>query len=139
MSQEFGSFQIFVKQSDQYATGAGGTAIGQYSSYPVNLVGNYRLTLKGIQVHIYPDITEANTIPIEISSPNFIFGYGPVKQPVILYPMSANNKYNGNFDMSYTANLQSNIQIQLRNHLTKEPLSDLVYAVLNWNYEKLSY
>lgn len=139
MSQEFGSFQIFIQASDQYATGAGGNSIGQYSSYPVNLVGNYRLTLKSFQCHIYPDITSANTIPIEIASPNFIFGYGPVKQPTFLYPVDANNKFQGNFDMSYTANLQSNIQIQLRNHLTKQPLSDLVYAVLNFNYEKLSY
>lgn len=135
MSQEFGSFQILIKG----ATDLNAKVSGEYATYPVNLSGNYRLTLKSIQVHIYPDITSANTIPIEVASPNFIYNYGPIKSPTILYPIDANNKFQGNFDMSYIASLQSNIQLQIRNAITKAPLSDLVYAIVNWNYEKLSY
>jgi len=135
MSQDFGSFQILIKG----ASDAGAITSGEYASYNVNLSGNYRLTLKSIQIHIYPEIATANTIPIEIASPNFTYSYGPVKNPTIIYPMDANNKFQGNFDMTYIANLQSNMQIQLRNATTKAPFADLKYAVLNWNYEKLSY
>lgn len=134
---DYGSLQILIKQSDQYATGAGGAGYGQTVPYKTDLAGNYRLTLKGLQVHVYPEITTANTIPIEIYSPNFLYPHGDVYYPTVLYPFDANNKYQGSFDMSYMTSLQSDLRIQIRNALTHLPLDDLVYAVLNFEYEKI--
>ena len=134
---EYGSFQILIKQSDQYATGAGGEGYGQTHPYKLDLAGNYRLTLKGFQAHLYPAVANANTIPLEIYSPNFLYPHSSVYYPTFLYPIDANNKYQGSFDMSYTTALQSEIRIQIRNALTHLPLDDLVYAVLNFEYEKI--
>jgi hypothetical protein len=105
---------------------------------PLNLSGNYKLTLKHAQIHIYPEITEANTIPIEIYSPNLLFSHGPnTLSPTLLYPRSVNNAYQSNLDIDLFVQLNSSIQIQIRNASTKQTLSDLQLAVLTFYYEKI--
>jgi len=134
MSQDYGCFQILMSSSNIGATGPNGSS----ADYPINLSGNYRLTLKSAQIHIYPDITEANTIPIEIYSPNLLFSYSPTQlYPTLLYPRTANNAYQANLNIDFSVSLNSNIQIQLRNAITKASLPDFKYAVLTFYYEKI--
>ena len=134
MAQEdFGNLQILISASDYGATGADGLV----ASYPVHLAGTYKLTLQGLQVHIHPTVTEANTFPLEIYSPQFIYPVGNTTSFTILYPITAADKYQGSFDQTITANLSSLIQIQLRRADTKAALADLKYAVLNFYYERI--
>ncbi len=90
---EHGCFQIVLDTTFQGFTGPN----GGFVNYPIQLSGNYKLTLKSAQIHIYPEITDANTIPIEIYSPNFLFKNGLQLYPTLLYPRAANNSFRHRF------------------------------------------
>ena len=135
MSIESGSFQMLLS-STQAQTMTGPSA--GYFNIPLNLSGNYRFTLKSAQIHIYPEVTEANTFPMEIYSPNFLFAFSPTQlYPTVLYPRAVNNAFQANLDIDLNVSLNSNIQVQLRNALTKEPIPDFKSGVLTWSYEKI--
>lgn len=129
MSFNNGTLQIFIDASSNFS----------FDGYSFNsqLSGNYRLRLKHFQVHIYPEIATANTIPIEIYSPNFSFPKGPTRYPTFLYPIDANNKFQGNFDVDLIADFASDFKLYIRNASTKAIISDLVYAVITFDYEKI--
>jgi len=129
MSFNNGTLQIFIDASSNRS----------FDGYSFNsqLSGNYRLRLKHFQVHIYPEIPTANTLPIEIYSPNFSFPKGPVRYPTFLYPIDANNKFQGNYDVDLIADFGSDIKLYIRNASTKAIITDLVYAVITFDYEKL--
>jgi hypothetical protein len=131
---EFGSFQVLISSSvNEFAS----TGSGQTDAYKLDLAGNYRLTLTGFQVHSFPSPTGANVTPIEIYSPNFLYPYGNVNYPTFLFPIIPNEKYASNFGLKYHASLQSDIRIQIRDAITKQPLPDLKFAVLNFDYERI--
>ena len=133
MSIESGCFQMLLSSTQYGATGPAGGAI----NYPLNLSGNYKLTLKTAQIHINPSISAVDTIPIEIYSPNLLFSYAPNQlYPVVLYPRVVTEAYQSFLDIEIHVSLNSNIQLQLRNAITKEPIPNFKLAVLTWYYEK---
>jgi len=133
MSIESGCFQMLLTASQYGATGPAGDAI----NYPLNLSGNYKLTLKSAQIHLYPEVSEVDTFPIEIYSPNLLFSYAPTQlYPTLLYPRAVNNAYQANLDIDIHVSLNSNIQLQLRHAITKENIPFFKLAVLTWYYEK---
>jgi len=131
MSFNNGTLQIFIDAS--------ANALSAFDGYSFNsqLSGNYRLRLKHFQVHIYPEITTANTIAIEIYSPNFSFPKGPTRYPTFLYPIDANNKFQGNFDAELIADFASDFKLYIRNASTKAVITDLQLAVITFDYEKI--
>ena len=130
MSFNNGTLQILIDASSN------NDGCGSYS-FNAQLPGNYRLRLKHFQVHIYPDITTANTLPLEIYSPNFSFPKGPVRYPTFLYPIDANNKFQGNFDAELIADFASDFKLLIRDATTKHIITDLKYAVITFDYEKI--
>jgi hypothetical protein len=129
---EYGTFQILIKSTD-----AGAITDNSFATYGLNLSGLYELTLKSFQIHIFPQVTDANTLALEIYSPNLLQPYANTRFPTFLYPIDAANKYQGNFDMKFQAQLQSSIQLQIRAEGTKEAIDDLKLAVLNFEYRKI--
>jgi len=131
---DFGSFQILINSTVNEFSATGS---GQTDAYKVDLAGNYRLTLTGFQLNTQPAPTGGNVTPVEIYSPNFIYPYGNVNYPTFLFPIITNERYASNFGMKYHASLQSDMRIQIRDAVTKAPLTDLKFAVLNFDYEKI--
>ena len=133
MSQDKGSFQILIDAANDLNA----LVNGEVATYYCGLAGNYKLIFKSCQILENPDPTSANTFPLEIYSPSFKSTWSNVRYPTFLYTMDTSHKFNGNFDMTYFANLQYNIQIQLRDATTHNALPNLKYAILNFDFERL--